>query len=174
MFPLRNDALLTNIESRKVPPCSVYIYTYLNTCHLSLLGYDGGDCCECDCASTEQHTCGEAGEFDCVDPSSACVKGYVEAGTKTSVGVSANAYDTRPGKESGDVGCQEDGCTPALCRDGISTGTESRWGCAQKLVPDGGVCELEFTFEDPQNVVEVQVAFYNGDKRSRTLQVSPS
>lgn len=143
----------------------------LNTCDAPLSGYDGGDCCECDCVSTEEYTCGNGGDYDCIDPSSACVNGYVEAGTKTTVGVSANAYDTRPGADSGGAGCQDDGCTPALSRDGISTGTESRWGCAQKLVPDGEACEIEFTFEDPQDIMDVQVAFYKGEERSRTLQV---
>lgn len=144
---------------------------YLNTCDVLLSGYDGLDCCECDCVSTQEHTCGESGGFDCVDPSSSCVDDYVEAGTKTTVGVSANAYDTRPGGDSGDVGCGEDGCTPTLSRDGITTGTESRWACAQKLVPDGSVCEIEFTFGEPQDIVDVEVAFYKGDERSRTLEV---
>lgn len=146
---------------------------YLITKDASLSGYDGGDCCDCDCVGTEDYTCGHSGDNDCVNPSSACVDGYVEAGTKTAVGVSANAYDTRPGEGSGGAGCQEDGCTPALSRDGISTGTESRWACAQKRVSDGGVCEISFTFDDPQGIMDVQVAFYKGEERSRTVQVGP-
>ncbi|CAN0572604.1 unnamed protein product, partial [Laminaria digitata] len=31
--------------------------------------YDGGDCCECTCVSTEQFQCGEYGGFECLDPS---------------------------------------------------------------------------------------------------------
>lgn len=84
--------------------------------------------------------------------------------------MSASAFDTRPGEESGDVGCGEYGCTPALSRDGI-TGTESRWACAQKLVPDGGLCQIEFTFEDPQDIMDVQVAVWVGEESSRTLEV---
>ena len=35
-------------------------------------GYDGGDCCECSCVSTEDYICGDDanGGFDCLDPSS--------------------------------------------------------------------------------------------------------
>ena len=36
-------------------------------------GYDGGDCCECTCVSTDDFTCGQNGGFACVDPSAACV-----------------------------------------------------------------------------------------------------
>lgn len=37
-------------------------------------GYDGGDCCECDCDDTGNVfvSCGDEG-FDCVDPNSSCV-----------------------------------------------------------------------------------------------------
>ena len=35
-------------------------------------GFDGGDCCECTCVSTEQYTCGENGGFSCLDPSAPC------------------------------------------------------------------------------------------------------
>lgn len=137
-------------------------------------GYDGGDCCECTCISTAQYTCGNDlhGGYTCVDPNAACFDGYVEARTKTSVGVSANAYDTRRGQDRGNVGCGADGCVPALSRDGISSDPESRWSCARKIVPDGGPCEIEFTFADAQDIKDVQVAFYKGDERLRTLEVS--
>lgn len=37
--------------------------------------YDGGDCCECTCVSTDVFTCGDEnhGGFACVDPSAPCV-----------------------------------------------------------------------------------------------------
>lgn len=38
-----------------------------------LTGYDGGDCCSCTCVSTETRTCGEYGEYACLDPSASCV-----------------------------------------------------------------------------------------------------
>lgn len=86
--------------------------------------------------------------------------GYVEAGTKTTVGVSASAYDDRPGESGDDVGCGEDGCLPALAHDGIGEeDVESRWSCAEKIVPDGGQCEIEFAFGSPQNILDVEVAF---------------
>ena len=136
-------------------------------------GYDGGDCCECTCDPTIQYGC----DFyfdpaDCIDPSAPCVNNYIEAGSKTTVGVSANAYDTRPGLASNMVGCQEDGCSPSLTRDGISDDIESRWSCAQAIVPDGGFCEIMFTFESPQDIVDIQVAFPYDDESARSLEVS--
>lgn len=86
--------------------------------------------------------------------------------------MSANGYDTRPGQASGSVGCGTDGCVPALSRDGIVGDAESRWSCAQGMAPGGGPCEIEFRFQDPQDIMDVQVAFYKGDERSRTLEVS--
>ena len=34
-------------------------------------GYDGGDCCECTCKDTQDHSCGENG-YSCIDPNSGC------------------------------------------------------------------------------------------------------
>ena len=34
-------------------------------------GYDGGDCCECTCVDTADHTCGDHG-FSCLDPDALC------------------------------------------------------------------------------------------------------
>ena len=134
---------------------------------ISSAGYDGGDCCECTCADTEEYTCGDNGEFDCVDPRSLCA--HVEVGTKTSVTVSANAYDTR-GNSAG-IGCGASGCEPALARDGDGEGAESRWSCAQKIVPDGSLCEITFTFGEPQDIKGSQIAFLNGDDRTRSVEV---
>ena len=38
-------------------------------------GYDGGDCCQCTCVSTEEFTCGDEfhGGYACLDPSASCV-----------------------------------------------------------------------------------------------------
>ena len=109
--------------------------------------------------------------YKCVDPNAVCVDGYVEVGTKTNVFVSANAYDTRPGQASGSNGCMDDGCAPALSRDGNSDDVESRWSCNPSIVPGGGLCEIEFVFEAPQDVKGVQVVFWKGDERTRTLEV---
>ena len=145
---------------------------HLSACLVTLFrsGYDGGDCCECTCVSTSEIACGDSDGFDCIDPDSSCEENLVEAVTKTTIGVSTNTFDTRVGEALGGVGCGQDGCGPELTRDG-SVDLESRWACAQKLNPGGGLCEIGFVFEDPQDIFEVEVAFFKGDERSRTLQV---
>ncbi|CAN0158392.1 unnamed protein product, partial [Ectocarpus sp. 6 AP-2014] len=98
----------------------------------------------------------------------------VEVGTKTEVSVSATAHDVRPGRSSGEVGCGEaggNGCAATNARDGISTEIESRWSCAAKLLDDEGPCQIEFSFAEPQNIVDIQVAFWKGNERVRTLEV---
>lgn len=115
------------------------------------------------------HDCGDAG-FTCVDPTSGCA--LVEAGTVTTVSASANAYDVRPGAAGLAAGCMENGCAPALTRDGITDDVESRWSCAPSIVADGALCEIEFTFDTPQDIKDVQAAFLNGDELTRTLEVS--
>ena len=96
---------------------------------------------------------------------------YVEAGTLTTVVASASAYDTRPGGESGDVGCGDDGCLPSLIRDNVTTDGESRWSCSEKIVPDGGQCTIVFNLDQPFYVAYVHVAFWNEDERTLQLQV---
>ncbi|CAM9910098.1 unnamed protein product, partial [Ectocarpus sp. 4 AP-2014] len=98
----------------------------------------------------------------------------VEVGTKTEVGVSATAHDVRPGRSGDDVGCGEVGglgCTATNTRDGVVSVTESRWSCSTILVPDEGPCQVEFSFAEPQNIVDIQVAFWKGNDRTRTLEV---
>ncbi|CAN0124396.1 unnamed protein product, partial [Ectocarpus fasciculatus] len=98
---------------------------------------------------------------------------FVEAGSKTTVGVTASAYDDRPGESEGNVGCGESGCLPGLAHDvGGEEDTESRWSCTKEIVPDGGQCEITFRFNSPQDITNVQVAFWKGDERTRTLKVT--
>lgn len=98
----------------------------------------------------------------------------VEAGALTSVDVVASAYDARQGDGSVDgAGCGEDGCLPWLTRDGIVANQESRWSCAQDIVPRQGGCELEFTFGRLQDLVGLQISFLKADERDRWLEVSP-
>lgn len=99
-------------------------------------------------------------------------QGYVEAGTKTTVSVTATAWDERSGPDSGDSGCGDSGCLPELAHDGIGEeDVESRWSCSKDIVPDGGQCEIEFAFGSPQDIVDVEVDFWKGDERTRTLKV---
>lgn len=37
-----------------------------------LTGYDGGDCCQCDCVDGDYFECGDSG-YACIDESSSCV-----------------------------------------------------------------------------------------------------
>ena len=117
--------------------------------------------------------CGESNGYDCIDPSASFEEDFVESGTKTTISTSANGYDERPGADSGDSGCQVGGCVPELTRDGVTTAdAESRWSCAAKLTPGGVPCAIDFVFEDPQDIMAVEVSFYKGDERSRTVEVS--
>ncbi|CAN0298091.1 unnamed protein product, partial [Ectocarpus fasciculatus] len=102
------------------------------------------------------------------------VNGAVEVGTKTEVGVSATAHDVRPGSHGGEVGCGEVGglgCAATNTRDGIYSEIESRWSCSTKLLDDEGPCQIEFTFAEPQAIEDIQVAFWKGNERTRTLLV---
>ena len=42
---------------------------------ISTSGYDGGDCCECTCVTTDFFECGEGyhGGYTCIDPGAECV-----------------------------------------------------------------------------------------------------
>ncbi|CAN0436247.1 unnamed protein product [Pylaiella littoralis] len=102
------------------------------------------------------------------------LEGAVEVGTKTEVSESATAYDVRPGAHGGEPGCGEvggDGCAPANTRDGISSEIESRWSCAMKLVADEGPCVIEYTFGKPQDILDIQVAFWQRDEHTRTIDI---
>ena len=97
---------------------------------------------------------------------------YVEVGTETTVTVAATAYDVFPGEDSGFTGCGTLGCLPSLTRDGISSHKESRWSCNNIIVPGDGQCEIKFTFGQPMNLKDVQVAFWRVEERTRWLQVT--
>lgn len=79
--------------------------------------------------------------------------------------VYANAWDER-GIGSG---CSLEGCTPDLTRDN-DLGHESRWSCAAYLEDDA--CEICYTFEEPQDIVYLFIAFYDGDTRTRTFRAT--
>ena len=102
-------------------------------------------------------------------------EGAVEVGTRTEVGVTSTGYDVRPGRSSVDAGCGAgggDGCAPENSRDGIASAVESRWSCSSNLVEGGGPCQIEYTFAEPQDIVNIMVSFWKGNERIRTLDVS--
>lgn len=80
----------------------------------------------------------------------------------------SNVYDTRA---SSDGGCDPYGCTPALTRDQNWDAT-SRWSCSEKL--DNSQCKITYQFEEPQDIVRLNIKFYKGNERVRTLKVRGS
>ena len=96
----------------------------------------------------------------------------VEAGDVVDVTVSTNAFDPRTDDV---VGCPPDGCTAENTRDGDLQDV-SRWSCSRELVAEGGgadgeECRIDFDFSDAVTVYSMSVAFYNGDGRTRTMNV---
>ncbi|CAM9541047.1 unnamed protein product [Ascophyllum nodosum] len=95
---------------------------------------------------------------------SSSVAELVDASERTSVTVSASAYDER----SSGVGCSPDGCVAANTRDNdLST----RWSCMEDLT-DGDNCKLTLELEEPQDIVLIQIAFYKGDMRTRQVKLN--
>ena len=83
----------------------------------------------------------------------------------TGVMASANGWDTRI---SG-VGCSPDGCIPENTLDD-SIEPNSRWSCNAELA---GVdfCELTLEFDTPHDLVQMDMALYKGDTRTRSVNV---
>ena len=83
----------------------------------------------------------------------------------TGVTASANGWDTRV---SG-VGCAPDGCIAGNVLDD-SIDPNSRWSCNAASV---GVdfCELTLEFDAPHDLVQMDMALYKGDKRTRSVNV---
>ena len=81
----------------------------------------------------------------------------------------ANGYDER----TSGSGCSPDGCVPYNTRDG-SRSSNSRWSCQGEILDksdrnDG--CCISYYFEEPQDIVDVKIAFHQGNKRTRCLDV---
>lgn len=74
----------------------------------------------------------------------------MDAGVRTTVSVSANAYD----KRTSGSGCSPSGCKPSLVRDGKLT-SASRWSCNYDLSDED--CEICFGFDEPQDIVSMKV-----------------
>lgn len=91
----------------------------------------------------------------------------VDAGELTTVTVTANAYDQRTTED----GCGETGCTASNTRDG-SKGGKSRWSCKEELFGDEDEnCEITFEFQEPQDIVNLRISFYEATKQTRKLKV---
>lgn len=88
----------------------------------------------------------------------------MDASVRTTVTVSANAYD----QNTSGYGCAPSGCTAENTRDG-STVESSRWSCKYSL--DDSVCQITYYFEEPQDIVDLKIALYKGDERTRTIKV---
>ena len=100
--------------------------------------------------------------------------GAVEVSTKTDVQVEASAHDVRPGGTEFDVGCGEvggDGCSAENTLDGVVTDAESRWSCSPMLTDPAAPCQIVYTFAEPQDIVDIQIAFWKGNDRIRTVAV---
>eukprot|EP00904_Undaria_pinnatifida_P012875 jgi/Undpi1/8718/HiC_scaffold_25.g11183.m1 len=85
----------------------------------------------------------------------------VDAGKRTWVDVDATGYDKR---DADDGGCDPKGCKPENTRDG-SRKANSRWSC------EGDGCCITYSFEEPQDIVSMKIAFHKGDERTRKLDV---
>eukprot|EP00752_Nemacystus_decipiens_P017790 g15950.t1 len=102
------------------------------------------------------------------------VDGAVDVSTKTDVGVEATAHDVRSGGSGFDVGCGEpggSGCAAENTLDGVVTDVESRWSCSPMLTSPEAPCQITYTFAEPQDIADVQIAFWKGNERIRTVAV---
>ncbi|CAM9729785.1 unnamed protein product, partial [Pylaiella littoralis] len=90
----------------------------------------------------------------------------VDAREKTHVTQKASAYDHRSKEEEG---CDPDGCKADFTRDQDQS-DDSRWSCQEDLMDDN--CEIKYEFDEPQDIVRLDVQFYKGDERSRTLKIT--
>eukprot|EP00752_Nemacystus_decipiens_P014962 g13321.t1 len=88
----------------------------------------------------------------------------VEAGMLSTVTATADLYDPRLSNENG---CDPDGCTAALTRDGdVSEG--SRWSCSPSL---GGTCSISYDLGATRDLSQLRLAMYKGASRARTMDV---
>ena len=97
------------------------------------------------------------------------IAALVDASERTWVDVDANGYDER----TSGSGCRPDGCVPYNTRDD-EPWSNSRWSCKGEILDksdrDDGCC-IWYTFEEPQDIEEVSIAFDRGTERTRCLDV---
>lgn len=89
----------------------------------------------------------------------------MEVGTKTNVTTTASAFDPKTLPAGG---CDPVGCTAELSRDS-DIDPSSRWSCQYGLA--GAPCEIWYTWEEAQYIIEMRLAFYKGDERTRAFTV---
>lgn len=89
----------------------------------------------------------------------------VDANTKTAISTWAWAHDEKT-LDAG--GCDPDGCTSELTLDS-DTHPSSRWSCKYDLA--NKPCRLFYSFDSPQDIVTLDLAFFKGDERTRTFFV---
>lgn len=92
----------------------------------------------------------------------------VDARERTTVTVDASAYDTRT---KSDGGCNPSGCSADKSRD-QNTRNNSRWSCSEALENDQ--CTIMYQFDEPQDIVALDIQFYKGNERVRKLKVTGS
>ncbi|CAM9688654.1 unnamed protein product [Scytosiphon promiscuus] len=97
-----------------------------------------------------------------------CCAASVEAGTLTAVTVDAPLYDARL---SAAGGCDPAGCSGDKTRDGDLTTPDSRWSCTPNLGTGDSSCSVTYSFASSQTVDSLHVALYQGDTRTRTIDV---
>ena len=66
-------------------------------------------------------------------------------------------------------GCAPNGCVPANALN-ASIEDESRWSC-RASISEVVVCELTLTLDEPQDIAEMRMAMWKGDRRNRTVGV---
>ena len=94
------------------------------------------------------------------------IPALVDAGKKTTVKVSASGYDTRPYYP----GCTPDGCIPENTRDN-SLSSNSRWSCQGDILDKNQGCWIKYTFQEPQDIKQISIAFYRGKENTHKLKV---
>lgn len=83
----------------------------------------------------------------------------------TGINATANGWDTR----RFGFGCMPNGCVPANVLD-VSTEDDSRWSCLPSR-SEVEACELTLTLDEPQDIFELRMAMWKGDRRNRTVDV---
>ncbi|MEP5731962.1 MAG: hypothetical protein ABJL67_21585, partial [Sulfitobacter sp.] len=80
--------------------------------------------------------------------------------------VSASGYD----RKMSYPGCSPDRCTPENTRD-HNLSSNSRWSCKGDIFDNDKGCWIKYAFKEPQDLEEIEIAFYKGDEDTRTLKV---